>query len=411
MKTLQRLPPAGVSARIPQIDGIRGIAILLVLIWHYVVSKVDPSSGPLADFVVRFLTLTWSGVDLFFVLSGFLIGGILLDHRDASNYFKAFYVRRICRIFPLYFAWLLLFFLLLWGVPALTTAPALRSLFDHPLPLWSYATFTQNFAMAIAGTMGPEWLGATWSLAIEEQFYLLLPLMVRLIAPRWLPHTLVTLIVAAPIFRMLAFYVPPHSAFPNYVLTPARADALLLGVFAAYLVREKNAAQWLADHTRSLYLALSVLLLGVISLSLVSTALWYLVVNSYGYTWLALLYAFLILIAVTEKQGIVTRLTTTPALRQLGVLAYSTYLFHQTVNALAHGLLLNHAAQLQTAADALVSLGALALTLLAAYLSWTFYEKKIVAWGHSYAYRGAEGRTIAQSDCPRGTIDNIPAPP
>src|SRR5262245_13203211 len=90
-------------ARISELDGLRGLAILLVLLWHYAVGPVIVHQSTLANFlIVRSLNLAWSGVDLFFVLSGFLIGGILLDHRDTTHYFRTFYIRRICRIVPLY---------------------------------------------------------------------------------------------------------------------------------------------------------------------------------------------------------------------------------------------------------------------------------------------------------------------
>src|SRR5689334_996479 len=99
---------------IPELDGVRGLAILLVLIWHYVVyPRYDWLYYYAPNTAVAF-GLTWSGVDLFFILSGFLLGGILLDNARAPHYFKAFYVRRACRILPLYFAWLLLFYLLFW---------------------------------------------------------------------------------------------------------------------------------------------------------------------------------------------------------------------------------------------------------------------------------------------------------
>src|SRR6476619_3815817 len=142
------------SKRIPQLDGIRGLAILQVLLWHYV--AILPShSRTVLSYLQHLLCLTWSGVDLFFVLSGFLIGGILLDHRDAPNYFSVFYRRRICRIFPLYYALFLAFVLLRNRLPI---GAANGWLFDRPLPLWSYATFTQNFLMSKLGTFGPNWL-------------------------------------------------------------------------------------------------------------------------------------------------------------------------------------------------------------------------------------------------------------
>src|ERR671933_724528 len=128
--------------RYPELDGLRGIAILMVVAWHY-------NLGP-------FL----SGVDLFFVLSGFLLGGILLDKKEAPNYFKAFYARRVCRIFPLYFVCLLVFVILV-AVPVLgwlLFGDSIRLLLGDPIPLWSYMTFTQNFAMAQLGGWGNPWL-------------------------------------------------------------------------------------------------------------------------------------------------------------------------------------------------------------------------------------------------------------
>src|SRR5712692_10605079 len=209
------------------------MAILLVLIWHYVV--VQQTTVGVFN---RVFLLSWSGVDLFFVLSGFLIGGILMDHRQAANYFQVFYVRRICRIMPLYFLWIFLF--VVFGIVVPLRNEALSWLFAQPLPLWSYTTFTQNIVMARAG-LGPNWLGITWSLAVEEQFYLALPLMIRAIPPRRLPLVLMTLIVAAPILRiiLIARY-GAQGYLPGYVLTPCRADALLLGVLCAYVMRHEE---------------------------------------------------------------------------------------------------------------------------------------------------------------------------
>src|SRR5689334_4309131 len=89
--------------RVPELDGVRGLAILSVLVWHYVYCQVQPQPRSITAYGMTLLSLTWAGVDLFFVLSGFLIGGILLDNKAAPNYYKAFYVRRIFRIFPLYY--------------------------------------------------------------------------------------------------------------------------------------------------------------------------------------------------------------------------------------------------------------------------------------------------------------------
>ncbi len=144
--------------------------------------------------------MVWGGS--FFVLSGFLIGGILLDHRESGNYFRVFYLRRVCRIFPLYYAHIALFVILIaFGAGQL---PGLNTLFDTAgLPLWSYATFTQNIVMAATFIMGSDWLGVTWTLAIEEQFYLVLPFIIRFTPPRALPWILGGILLMAPALRAL----------------------------------------------------------------------------------------------------------------------------------------------------------------------------------------------------------------
>jgi peptidoglycan/LPS O-acetylase OafA/YrhL len=147
-------------------DGLsRRLAILLVLVWHYYVKAVqDAVPGSWLAYSLAALRLTWSGVDLFFVLSGFLIGGILYDAKDATNYYRTFYVRRIFRIFPLYFLWVALFFAGLALVGRDSAGP-LRALFNRDLPGWSYPLFLQNIFMSSRGTFGPEWVAITWSLA------------------------------------------------------------------------------------------------------------------------------------------------------------------------------------------------------------------------------------------------------
>ena len=162
------------AKRIPVLDGIRGIAILQVLIWHYS-GALHPKLGSAASYGLRLLYLTWSGVDLFFVLSGFLIGGILLDHRGSANYFEVFYVRRFWRIIPIYIVMLLIGHVLS-GLGHLDPDRT-----GNLIALSWYATFTQNVWMSIHSSWS-LWLAQTWSLAIEEQFYVLLPVTIWLVA-------------------------------------------------------------------------------------------------------------------------------------------------------------------------------------------------------------------------------------
>jgi peptidoglycan/LPS O-acetylase OafA/YrhL len=124
--------------RSPILDAVRGLAILQVLTWHYLVPSLNHHGSALSLLVSASLNLAWTGVDLFFVLSGFLIGGILMDNRDAPNMFAVFYARRILRIVPLYLLIIAVF-----------------QVFGGPDFLWPYLTFTQNMVWAADGHWGP----------------------------------------------------------------------------------------------------------------------------------------------------------------------------------------------------------------------------------------------------------------
>jgi peptidoglycan/LPS O-acetylase OafA/YrhL len=365
------------------LDGVRGIAILLVVVWHYVGDPLRYESGAAAVVAARGLRLAGSGVDLFFVLSGFLIGGILLDHRESPSYFKTFYARRFCRIFPLYFAWLALFYGTLAAVPAFTSSPLMERMFQHPLPAWSYATFTQNLVMSWAETLGPDWLGITWSLAIEEQFYLLLPLVIRFIAAPRLPYLLGALALAAPVFRVLS---EARSAYAAFVLMPCRADALLLGVLCAWAMRRDWGRRAVARGRRALYGVLAAML---VVLAALCAQPFRFERSPYLGSGLAVLYTVFLLLAVSERRGPVSWLVRRRWLRGLGILAYGVYLIHQAVNGLAHGVILGRLPAFGSLPAIAVTLAAAAVTLAMAALSWRKFEKPLVAWGQRVRYEPA----------------------
>jgi peptidoglycan/LPS O-acetylase OafA/YrhL len=369
--------------RIPELDGLRGIAILLVVIWHYAVIQIKAEPYSIAHYFQRALGLSWSGVDLFFVLSGFLIGGILIDNRETSNYFKVFFIHRVCRIFPLYFLCLSMFFVLTYALPDLVRTSPFDWLFGKPLPLWSYLTFTQNFTMVHERSFGAGWLGVTWSLAVEEQFYLVLPLMIYIVPTRKLPWVLLFFVLLAPVLRTIIFYNHPRPSFPTFMLMPCRADSLLIGVLCAYITRQANLIRFVKEHLALLYILCVILLLGVAALTVADQNVGSWAMTTYGYSIFACLYACVLLIAITEKRGIVSGITRFKALRSLGIIAFGVYLWHQVISGIIHALFLRQAPQMHNWLEGSISIIAILLTLIVAQVSWSFVEKPFVSMGHS----------------------------
>lgn len=372
--------PAG---RIPELDGLRGLAILLVILCHYVGNAKD---APLGNWPHRFLaafTVGWSGVDLFFVLSGFLIGGILLDAREAPHYFKAFYLRRVHRILPIYYSWTALYGLIV--LAALTFNAGRTSLTAHDLlQLPIHFLFLQNMHSGLPH-FAWIWFAVTWSLAVEEQFYLLAPPLIRFLSSRHILLVLVATMAAAPVFRLLVFRFigdPVLATFPM----PGRADSLALGILLAMGWRRPEFQRFLASHRELLQLTVFILLVGVLALC------WWLahpvsyVTLSIGYTWLALFFGGLLLLAVSQTSSWPARLLRLAWLRALGTISYCVYIIHDTINLLAHRVILHGDPEIYNLSGVGVTLLALGLTFGIAALSWRYFEKPLIRRGHRYSY-------------------------
>jgi peptidoglycan/LPS O-acetylase OafA/YrhL len=210
------------------LDGLRGAAVLLVILHHGIVV----SSGGSRDGLYQLAAFGWVGVDLFFVLSGFLITGILCDTRKERNYFGKFYIRRALRIFPLYYAALLA---LLICLPLMD----LRSGMEFRRYQGWYWAYMVNilsslhpYAPSVART------GHLWSLAVEEQFYVLWPVVVLLLDLRRLRRVCIAAIVAAPILRAVLLFQLDLDGLWVYTLLPTRIDALMVGALLAIAARD-----------------------------------------------------------------------------------------------------------------------------------------------------------------------------
>ncbi len=375
MKTTgeSRTAPPAADERIPELDGVRGLAILLVLIWHFLGTLLPAASEPLWRVFQSALSMCWTGVDLFFVLSGFLIGGILMDQRSSPRYFATFYLRRVLRIFPLYYFYILLFVALL---PLLARfRPGLGEFFTEPLPLWSYVLYVQNVLMADRLSYGGNWFGITWSLAIEEQFYILFPLLVWWVRPRALPAVLLGGIGLAVGLRQA------WPALTNMTLMPWRMDALLLGALLARAYRMPALMAWVRRRVWVLYLGLGATLAVMLLFRLSRLG-----AGSFYYLLIALGYAWVLALALVHGNGPVARVMRWAWLRWLGQVAYGLYIYHEAVLAIVFFALVGHAPGLASASDAGCALLALLVTLGVAQASFTLFERRFIRYGHRFRY-------------------------
>lgn len=356
----------------------------MVVLYHYVAVPISPEAEGLLGFLRRAFSKGWSGVDLFFVLSGFLIGRNLLWYRNAVNYYGVFYLRRMARIFPLYYVFLGLFVFLRWV--SQRTGWLSPELFMSPYPLWPYFVYLQNLFMIFHGTFGNEILAVTWSLSVEEQFYLFLPWLLRMSAPaRLLPHILFFLFL--PLF--LRWTLGGPGTFYGYVFTPWRFDASFLGVLLAFLeVRHPH----LLDRLRPYRWVLRWLFFGMLILFVVQS--FQEPLGSLDHLFfLALFYGTLLLLLLVRDEGFLG-VFQHPGLRRLGLISYSVYLFHQLVNFFLHDVFFGQVPRFQDANTIAVTLLAFGLTLGVALVTYRFIEKPWMAWGHRFKYRYRRTRTV-----------------
>jgi peptidoglycan/LPS O-acetylase OafA/YrhL len=374
----------------------------MVLVWHYfqLGPKLAPAPGTFLAHMLIPLRLAWTGVDLFFVLSGFLIGGILLTARGSENYFKVFYIRRFFRILPIYLVALLVF-------PALLHLVQIKHPGDYSWlatnlpPWWSFVTFTQNFWMASHDTLGANLLAITWSLAIEEQFYLTLPLLIKVLSERLLVAVVVTGICVAPLLRSAMRAANPYRWVAAFVLMPCRMDALLLGVLAAILLREPRNWDFFRRNGRNLRFVLGVLAAGVLILSFTARPLEQLpsspLMQQVGYTWVALFYATLLVFVLTSPDSALSALLRNRMLRWLGMLAYGTYLIHQAVQGFVFAAIHCQPGSINSVTDLLVSVACLAITLLLSSLSWRYFESPLIKIGHRMTGSTPKTRSVPRT--------------
>jgi len=289
------------QTRLPQLDGLRGVAIMLVILHNQ--SSKYPSLH-----LENLFANGWMGVDLFFVLSGFLITGILVDTKYSEGYFKNFYTRRCLRIWPLYYS--LLFFMFV-VVPFVHPSVG-QTVFDRSSPWWAYPLFLQNFLVP------PPAVGAlsfTWSLAIEEQFYLVWPWVVRYCSSAQVRRIAIVVIGVSPVLRLLLSF--GHVDLYRNVF--CRLDGLMAGALLALLVRSDSFVP--SRYVRRAWLVFLV----AVPLAFVTEALqarW--IVFSLS----ALASAALVYLSLYAGQAGLQRALTNRFMVYTGTISYGLYLLH-----------------------------------------------------------------------------------
>ena len=231
------------SKRIPELDGIRGIAALMVVFYHFGSISPAPQNVLLRAWNVT-VGLGWTAVDLFFVLSGCLITGILLDTRDSPRFFRSFYGRRMVRILPLYYAAVMFFFWIYLplahmavarGVYATNSQSWMNTGFGEQVWYWLHVS---NWRTAF-GHLEVSPVSHLWSLAIEEQFYFLWPLVVYRTPEKRLLKICAMAIGLSFLSRNIPYFQVQQAMHPGFLyrLTPFRVDPLLYGACIPLLAR------------------------------------------------------------------------------------------------------------------------------------------------------------------------------
>ena len=366
------------TSRMPVVDGLRGLAIIAVLVFHFAHFGVTFGTSAWERYYQNVAGMGWVGVDLFFVLSGFLITGILIDARNSSNYFVVFYFRRAIRIFPLYYLSLALLMTL---APFSSRVVQHQSQMVQPIAKLLAWLYLLNIQIAIGSFSAiPVYLQHLWSLAIEEQFYALWPLIVRRLDKKLLVVVCVGMAIVSLVLRVIFRWLGLDAA--AYVFTFCRLDALAIGALVAVAVRQANnwkTAIRIAPLVMASTLGALIVLAVVVGVSYEN--FW---MGTVGISlWAIMFGSSLVLLLAANHSGLAYRLGSSRILRTFGKYSYCLYICHQPVILILSRLgIRSDRLVLIFKNQALAILAengiAFSAVIVIAYLSWHLFEKPIL---------------------------------
>ncbi len=378
----EALNPLRLRGHVAPLDGLRGLAIILVLLVHF---TPPGNSHTLVGALTKAIASAGSaGVDLFFVLSGFLITGILLDAKGSPRYFRTFYARRALRIFPLYYMILFMSFVVVpWVLPS--NSPEHQWLFSHQTWLWLYASNIKTAMGTAVQPFSAGWLQLDhfWSLAIEEQFYLIWPLLVLLLSRRKMIFVCVALLaVGLGIRSWLYFKGDQTMAF--YTFTPCRMDELAMGGLLALVSRDPR------NTARIMKVApVAFVITGVALFATWETDLRAFVM---GGTMLGVFFAALLALVVAgSERSPLRRIFELRILRLFGRYSYAMYVLHPFLLAAMAEFIsyqwLGKQAHSGPVGVFLFLLIGFAATLAAGWTSWNLWEKHFLKLKRHFEYK------------------------
>jgi len=357
---------------IPGLDGLRAIAFLLVFAFH-----------------TDYLQFGWVGVSLFFVLSGFLITGILLDMKKsltARDYFFKFYGRRFLRIFPLYYFYLALMTGVAIWLLSISYRPNFMQMFLDQV--WYAVFYVYDFFFGTITFEYSFFLDHFWSLSVEEQFYIFWPLLILLVPERSLKKLFIGFIILGPIFRIAFFFIHRSGVFRFLGDTVALAvfplpfshmDAFAFGAYISRYSIPKSKEQF--------FLLLGILPLVGFGSQYIATgeigaisALGYPLhlPEAYQFIWgyTLLNYFFAVIIYTVVKHGLFVRFLDSALLRYLGKISYGLYVYHFPI--IWFSIRVRDYGAVDPFAKPLIALISFLATLLVASLSYKYLEKPLL---------------------------------
>jgi peptidoglycan/LPS O-acetylase OafA/YrhL len=365
-------------AHVPELDGVRGLAILLVVISHFTIPFRNRVPSSLAAMI---LSSTWCGVDLFFVLSGFLITGILLDTRKADNFFRSFYARRALRIFPLYYVVLAFWFIAIplfhRGQPEVIRADL----------QWWYWAYAQNWLAALRG-QAVGYISHFWSLAIEEQFYLVWPLAVWL-ARR--PGRVLAMSVAVATLALAVRIAALRAGAPAdfyYEATCSRMDSLAMGAALAAVLRTSRAA--IVNRLGKFAAAGGLLILVALAIASDGLRRDEPIMQTVGYSALGVAFTSLLagVTASRQQRGPLARFFGTAFLRSFGKYSYALYVVHFPLYVGANSIFVRFHVAVNGPGGALAfTVAGLSASYALARLSWWAFESRFLRFKDHFAPR------------------------